>query len=264
VVKVDYHVHSDWSPDSRMSVKKALDGCIQNDIKEIVFTEHLDVGDPGQLPLIDLKAYREELQSARRAYPNLSIGIGLELGVHQGNLLETQSYIAPYAWDFLILSVHQINDIGCCNPSLMELYDTPTILNSYWEAWYYLVEHFSNFHVLGHLDYLLRYQPIDEDEFIQWDDRKDHMLQLLVKHGQGIEINAKGISSLGRPHPPMAVLKRFKELGGEIVTLGSDAHSTKTIGKHFETMLAYLQACGFDYYARRDFERKTFYFEKTG
>jgi histidinol-phosphatase (PHP family) len=262
VVKVDYHVHSAWSPDSRMELTKALDYCRANHIEELVFTEHLDVGDPGQIPLLDLKAYRENLQLARLSYPDLSIGIGLELGVHEGNLAETQHYIAPYEWDFLILSLHQIKDMGCCNPMLMQFCDSSTLLENYWNALLYITHHMTPFHVLGHIDYLLRYQAISEEEFLSWNDAMEALLKKLIEQGQGIEINAKGIQSLGRPHPPLKILKRFREMGGEIVTLGSDAHSTKSLSQHYEVMLDYLRAAGFKYFARRNFAKKEFYFEK--
>jgi histidinol-phosphatase (PHP family) len=262
MLKVDYHVHSAWSPDSRMEVTKALEYCRANKIKEIVFTEHLDVGDPGQVPLIDLKAYRENLQLARLSYPDLSIGIGLELGVHEGNLSETQSYIAPWEWDFLILSLHEVLDMGCCNPTMMQFYDSHTILEAYWTALIYITRQMTPFHVLGHIDYLLRYQAISEEEFLSWEEAIDQVLLNLVSHGQGLEINAKGIQSLGRPHPPLNILKRFKALGGEIVTLGSDAHSAKSLSQHYEIMLSYLREAGFSYYARRNFAEKSFYFEK--
>lgn len=262
MLKVDYHVHSAWSPDSRMEVRKALEHCRANKIQEIVFTEHLDVGDPGQIPLIDLKAYRENLQLAHLSYPDLSIGIGLELGVHEGNLVETQSYIAPYEWDFLILSLHQFKDIACCNPMMMQFFDTPTILENYWNAMEYITHHMEPFHVLGHIDYLLRYQAITEEEFLSWEDSIDKILKKLIEQGQGIEINTKGMQCLGRPHPPLKILKRFKALGGEIVTLGSDAHSTKSLSQHYETMLSYLREAGFLYFARRNFTEKSFYFEK--
>jgi histidinol-phosphatase (PHP family) len=262
MLKVDYHVHSAWSPDSRMEVKKALEYCRANEIKEIVFTEHLDVGDPGQIPLIDLKAYRENLQMARLSYPDLSIGIGLELGVHEGNLVETQSYIAPYEWDFLILSLHQILGMGCCNPMMMQCYEEKTILESYWVDLLFITHHMNPFHVLGHMDYLLRYQAISEDTFLSWEGHIEAILKKLIERGQGIELNAKAFQSLGRPHPPLKILKRFKELGGEIVCLGSDAHSTKSLAQYYEAMLSYLQEAGFRYFARRNFAKKEFYFEK--
>ncbi len=259
---VDYHVHSAWSPDSRMSVRKALNYCRENHIKEIVFTEHLDIGDPGQIPYLDLSAYRIDIEVARLEYPHINIGFGLELGIHPENIRATENFIHPYEWDFLIMSVHQYENIGFCHPMLLERFDKQEILDKYWKAWYDNVEHFEKFHVLGHLDYLLRYQPINEEAFDAWNDQKEAMMKRIIERGQGIEINAKGIKSLGRPHPSLNILKRFKALGGEIVTLGSDAHSVSNIGKYFDIMMQYLKEAGFSYYARRDFEKKEFYFEK--
>ncbi len=263
MVKVDYHVHSTWSPDSGMKVRKALECCREKGISEIVFTDHLDldVEDKGAVPL-DLAAYRTDLASARWDYPDISIGIGLEVGVHPKNLLATENYIHPYSWDFIVLSVHQFEHIGFCSPILTKLYDIPFILKKYWETWFYNVRIMKTYDVLGHMDYLLRYQPISEEDFVAWDDQKDAMLELLVKRRKGIEINAKGLHRLGRPHPPMYILKRYKELGGEIVTLGSDGHALSSLGRNFETMVAYLSACGFDYFARKNFETGEFYFEK--
>ncbi len=259
---VDYHVHSAWSPDSRMSVRKALNYCRENHVKEIVFTEHLDMGDPGQIPYLDLSSYLVDIEASKLEYPDIIIGCGLELGMHPGNIKATETYIHPYEWDFLIMSVHQYENIGFCDPMLLQRFEKQEILDKYWNAWFYNVEHFKDFHVLGHLDYLLRYQPISIEEFEVWTEPKDAMLKRLIERGQGIEINAKGIKSLGRPHPSLNILRRYKALGGEIVTLGSDAHSVSNIARHFDTISQYLKEAGFNYFARRDFEKKEFYFEK--
>ena len=74
------------------------------------------------------------------------------------------------------------------------------------------------------------------------------LLKLLIENGKGIEINTAGIAKIGFPHPHIDALKLYKELGGEIITVGSDAHKKEDIGFGFDVANDLLKQIGFRYY----------------
>ena len=106
------------------------------------------------------------------------------------------------------------------------------------------------FDVYGHLDYAVRYCP-DKNFVYRFDDYRDIfevLLNRLIENGKGIEINTSGIAKIGYPHPHIDALKLYKQLGGEIITVGSDAHKKENIGTGFDVAENILKELGFRYY----------------
>ena len=113
------------------------------------------------------------------------------------------------------------------------------------------VRKIKDFDVLGHLDYVVRYGKYQEKEYSyqKFSDEIDELLQAVIETGRGIELNTAGIKyGLPFAHPHPDVLKRYRELGGEIITVGSDAHQPKHVGYEFGQAEEILTACGFKYY----------------
>ncbi len=107
---------------------------------------------------------------------------------------------------------------------------------------------FQDFDVYGHIDYVVRYGP-DKNTYYSYADVIDEILKQLIHHGKGIEVNTAGFKyGLGHPNPCEDILKRYRELGGEILTLGADAHQPEHIAYDFQRLPKLLQTCGFSYY----------------
>ena len=108
-----------------------------------------------------------------------------------------------------------------------------------------------DFDVYGHLDYVVRYGP-NKNKYYSYEkfaDIIDEILRTLISRGKGIELNTAGFKyGLGHAHPTMDTLKRYKELGGEIITIGSDGHAPEQIAWEFEKAPAILKEAGFDYF----------------
>ena len=80
-------------------------------------------------------------------------------------------------------------------------------------------------------------------------DILDKILETLIDKEKGIEINTGGLAKgLKEANPCMGILKRYRELGGEIITVGSDAHDTLRIADRFDRAAEMLLECGFKYY----------------
>ena len=106
------------------------------------------------------------------------------------------------------------------------------------------------FDVYGHLDYVVRYSPEKSYDPLDYREMIDEILKLLIKKGKGIEINTAGLKSgLGYVHPHEFILNRYKELGGEMITAGSDAHDRSRVAADFDQAEEALKKAGFKYYA---------------
>jgi len=146
-------------------------------------------------------------------------------------------YVSQFPFDFVIGSIHLIQGYDpyypefFCDKTDSEAYDLmldETIRN---------IEVIEDFDVLGHLDYTVRYGTHRERDYSyqKYSDKIDYILKHLISHGKGIEMNTAGLR-YGLPffHPHPDVLKRYMELGGEILTLGSDAHKPEQIAYAFD------------------------------
>ena len=103
----------------------------------------------------------------------------------------------------------------------------------------------------GHLDYVVRYGPARNLNYSYeaYQDLIDPILKTLIEKGKGLECNTGGLRyGLGHPNPCEDILRRYRQLGGEILTIGSDAHSPEQVGYGFQTASRLLAACGFRYY----------------
>ena len=121
----------------------------------------------------------------------------------------------------------------------------------YFESILENMEAFTDFDVYGHIDYIVRYNPNRKDNysFSAYQDILDEILKKIIFLGKGIELNTGGFKyGLGHPNPHEDILKRYRELGGEIITTGSDAHVTDYLGYEFAKAYEILKKVGFSYY----------------
>jgi histidinol-phosphatase (PHP family) len=110
---------------------------------------------------------------------------------------------------------------------------------------------FPQFQSVGHLDYVARYLPTPRPDFRYGDyqDVLDAILTTVIDAGKGIEVNTSGLKSgLPWPNPHMDILKRYRELGGEIITIGSDAHQPEHMAYAYDQLPGILTTAGFRYY----------------
>ena len=122
---------------------------------------------------------------------------------------------------------------------------------SYFEEELKNITAYDCFDVAGHLDFVVRYGPNQNTyySYEKYQDVFDEILKILIEKGKGIECNTAGYKAgLGHPHPTEAMLKRYRKLGGEILTIGSDAHVPNYVAHHFDRIGEILKDCGFRYY----------------
>lgn len=255
----DHHVHTAFSSDSKAPMEQMVRQAVALGLREIVFTDHVDFDYGGEEPtppgmfLVDYPAYRAEVLRLREAYGSrIRINLGVELGL-QGHLKERITrLVQENEYDFIIGSTHCIQNVDLYYPTFYRGKPKAEAYAAYFEDLLNNVKTFDEFCVYGHMDYVDRYAPYADKslEYRDYADLIDEILRVLVQKGKGLEINTSGYKyGLHRAHPQLAILRRFRELGGEIVTLGSDAHDPGRITDHFTDALALLSAAGFRYTA---------------
>jgi histidinol-phosphatase (PHP family) len=116
------------------------------------------------------------------------------------------------------------------------------------------------FDVFGHLGYIAKFCPF-EDALMAYSDYSgaiDELLKILVENGKGLEINTSGIKNTGAVMPEIPIARRFRELGSEIVTVGSDAHDEAAVGRAVEETMRQLASVGFKYVCAFDSRKPRF------
>ena len=271
MIQADMHMHTWFSTDSEACPCDMADEAVRKGLKTICFTDHFDKDDLewGEEGIFDVDAYFVEMQKLQEEYAGkLNIRIGIELGLRTYLKDYYEELTKKYPFDFVIGSVHNVpykkdaeGNILYTDPAAEKLFTDRTDKEAYrlmMETTLENVRTSDCFQTLGHLDYVVRYGKSREKEYSYTDyaDIIDEILKLLIEKEKGLEVNSAGLKyGLPFAHPHPDVLKRYRELGGEIITIGADAHKPEHIADDFAKAEEILKSCGFKYYTEF-FEQK--------
>lgn len=251
MIAADFHTHSSFSTDSTEPLIEMARSAAEKGLRTICLTEHLDYDYPGGEFQLDTGAYRAELMRVRAELSGkVEVLFGVELGLMDYLAPRLNEFAAAWDFDFIIGSSHLVGGKDPYYPEYFETLGSRNGILRYFESILANVRAFDDFDVYGHLDYVVRYSPEKSYEPLDYREIIDEILRALISRGKGIEVNTAGIASgMGYPHPNAFILRRYKELGGEIVTAGSDAHAGTRVAADFDKAQAALEAAGFDGYA---------------
>lgn len=271
MIQADMHMHTWFSTDSEACPRDMADEAVRKGLKTICFTDHFDKDDLewGEEGIFDVDAYFVEMQKLQEEYAGkLNIRIGIELGLRTYLKDYYEELTKKYPFDFVIGSVHNVpykkdaeGNILYTDPAAEKLFTDRTDKEAYrlmMETTLENVRTSDCFQTLGHLDYVVRYGKSREKEYSYTDyaDIIDEILKLLIEKEKGLEVNSAGLKyGLPFAHPHPDVLKHYRELGGEIITIGADAHKQEHIAYDFAKAEEILKSCGFKYYTEF-FEQK--------
>lgn len=254
----DCHLHSHHSGDSKAPMEEMILRGIELGLRTMCFTEHNDFGypaapgEPTDLFELNADSYLYELLSLKEKYAGqIKILFGVELGLQPRVFRENAVFARSHEYDFIIGSSHICNGSDPYYPSFFEGRDDEAAYREYFESELENIRKFSNFDVYGHLDYVVRYGAGRDDGYgyEPYRDIFDDILRALLEKEKGIELNTGALGAGMKDfHPCMGVLKRYRELGGEIITVGSDAHGPGRVGADFDRAAETLRECGFKYY----------------
>jgi histidinol-phosphatase (PHP family) len=269
MIIADYHVHSHFSSDSKATMDEMIEKAITLGMNKICFTDHMDYDFPPEsgLPFVfNPDEYFKELQEKKEKYKDqIKVLKGIELGLQPYLSERYSNLLKAYDFDFAIGSSHLVNKIDPYQSKYWEDKTEEEGIYSYFQCIIENVKSNVDFHVYGHLDYVVRYAPNKNQNYSykKYADIIDEMLKTIIHSGKGIEINTSGFKyGLGFAHPQTDLIERYKELGGELITIGSDGHKPEHLGYDFPKAEQLLLSIGFKYYAT--FENKKPIFEKLG
>lgn len=248
----DFHTHTGFSDDCDVSVEDMLKGAAAKGIKTLAVTDHYDPGYPDpEFPFtIDFDNYQKTMLAHREEYKDImDIRIGLEVGIMEGQFEAAHSVINAFPYDVIIGSFHCLRDNDLYTYDFTGV-DGPAMLEDFYSYMYDCLSAFDNYDIVGHFSILDRYIGKLYD-YGPLTDIIDESLKLMVRQGKGIEINTSSFKyGTGTWLPRESILKRYRQLGGEILTFGSDAHSPEHYQLHFNDALQLAKALGYKYYCK--------------
>ncbi|MBQ9328993.1 MAG: histidinol-phosphatase HisJ family protein [Solobacterium sp.] len=255
----DYHIHTEFSDDSNEPMENQIRRAIELGLDEICFTEHVDYGikkdwEEGDItwrggdgigtpkgsmePLANCNypEYFGKLVRMRELFKGeITIKQGLEFGIQSITVEQFQKLYDRYSdrLDFVLFSMHQVDNKEFWTQDFQRGRTQKEYNELYYQEILKTMKLFRNYSVLAHLDLLVRYDPAGVYPFELVEDIIAEILKQAISDGKGIELNTSSWHyGLSDTQPSRAILKLYKDLGGRILTIGSDAHSTKYLADH--------------------------------
>ncbi len=240
----DFHIHSRVSFDGHDTGSVLAQAAAAAGLKEICFTDHLDYDPLGFMKDIafDTAAYNAEYDGLE--LPGLKIRLGMEFGMTPDNRDQFQQDLKRRDFDFVLGSVHFVDSLDVY---FKEYWQGKTVWEAerrYLEDTLRCVENHDDFDVLAHLSFISKAAAHPAPRPLPYEEHReivDEILKVLVRKDKGMEMNTSGADRCGGFLPTADIMKRFHELGGQIVTVGSDAHRCNRVGQYTKEACAILQ-----------------------
>lgn len=255
----DTHVHSNNSFDGESSVAEICDAAIQKGINTVIITDHMEAP---EISLGDKSAYGNAVKSITQSVKDveslseeykgkLKLLKGMELGEPMHILKNTKKALDIADFDFILASIHNLKDMEDFYYLNYDNVNVDSLLKKYFEELLDTAQN-ADFDSLAHLTYPLRYIYERTDirpDLDEYSEIIDEIFTYLVKRDKALEINTSGLfADIKSTLPDINLIKRFKELGGKYVTIGSDAHNCKDLGRGVERGIELAKTCGFKYF----------------
>lgn len=254
MIEYDFHLHSSFSGDCDVSPARMAEQAASLGLSGICFTDHQDIDAPdnGIEFLIDFDSYFRELKELKEMYAGrLDICIGMEFGIQSHLSTALSALLKTYPFDFVIASQHFVDGRDPYYPEYFEGRSERDCYEEFFRTELETLRNFTGYQTLGHMDFVVRYGPNRNRyySYREYADLIDPILRHLIENGKCLEVNTGGFKyGLGEPNPCQSVLRRYRELGGELITIGSDAHAPKHLAYDFVRAAALLESLGFRYY----------------
>lgn len=265
----DYHVHTEYSDDSLYPMEEVVKDAFRLGLDEICFTDHVDYGikpdwdgpepivwrrggsgEPDKIPLanVDYPRYEAEIRKLREKYRGqITLRMGLEFGMQVHTIPLYEKLFARYPFDFILLSVHQVEDKEFWNQDFQRGRTREEFNRRYYEELLALVRRYRHYSVLSHPDLIARYDSAGPWPFEKLRPILTEILKTVIADGKGIEVNTSchryGLKDLT---PSRDILRLYRELGGTVLTIGSDSHKKEHLGAFIRETMDELKEMGFE------------------
>lgn len=248
--RADYHMHSRNSCDSNATMAEMCAIALKRGLREIAFTEHYDLNPADQCPgFYDPARFFEQIDAARAEFApqGLTIRAGVEAGEPHLYREAQQQVFERWPYDVVLGSLHWIGDHNVFDPAY---YETRTPAEAFGPYFAELIEMIDGggFEVLAHVDVFKRigFDVYRQFDTRAWEDLYRPVWRACIERGIAVEINTAGWRrDVREPHPALESLRWYREMGGELLTLGSDAHRPDHVAYRFDDAITLAREAGF-------------------
>ena len=271
----DYHIHTYYSDDSTYPMEQVVKDAISKGITDLCFTDHVDYGikeDADKLTTeqrqelklkiqhpnvpqynVDYPAYVAEYQDLKEKYADkINLKLGMEFGLQIHTIPQYQKLFNSYPFDFIIMSCHQVENKEFWTQEFQQGRSQDEYNQRYYDEILEQVKNYHDYSVLGHLDLIARYDKAGVYPFAKIRDKIAEILKIVIADDKGIELNTSSVrykihNAQGEHEltPSNDILAIYKELGGRIITVGSDSHKPEHLGAYIAEQSQELKKLGF-------------------
>ena len=247
MIRTDSHMHTSFSTDSKVSPESMLEEAVKRGLQSICITDHMDFDYPDGGFIFDPDAYFEKMLALKHLYQTrLNVRIGVEIGLQPHLNDQIHELIDVYPFDFVIGSVHLVDGQ---DPYYRDRFDCSDgdLYERYFRYMLECLKYTDGYQTLGHMDYVVRYGYAQESEyqFERYESIIEEILELMIAKGIALEVNTAGLKyGLSEPNPRSEIISRYLSLGGEMITIGADAHKPDYISFAFDQVLDKLKGLG--------------------
>ena len=240
----DSHMHTKFSADSEMLAADALTKAASLNMG-VVFTEHFDYGVEldGKPFTFDAAAYMNEYKNLR----GKNLRLGVEVGLRKSARAFNAEFIGRADFDLVIGSIHLVDGYDIYYPDFYVGKDKATAYKKYFQQMTAEAS-VADYDVLGHIDYICRAAPYDNPEidYPTFAAQIDEVLRIITERGKVLELNTRRFDKVRAIEDLVPVYKKYRELGGRFVTIGSDAHRVAAVGNYFNRALDFVKELGLE------------------
>lgn len=250
----DTHVHTEFSTDSKMKLEEAMAKAVI-DNKQLILTEHMDLKYPQENQFIfDVNEYFKQYGKFRSD----DLLLGIELGMTEECLHEGKAIIESHPFDFVIGSVHVVDNFDLYYEDFYKGREKGEAYGKYLESMLTCVKNFHFIDSMGHIDYIARYARYKDKEIYYHEHAEimDEIFRMLIANDTSIELNTRRFGQKAAIENLLPIYKRYAELGGKNITVGSDAHTPEAIGDAEKLAKEFAESCKLKivYYKERKIE----------
>ena len=254
----DQHVHSYYSFDSEQRIEEYLDKAISLGLDYFVLTDHCDLNymDKHKDLFFDIQKQHQELKELQSKYSNIKILHGIEIGYKPSEISRIKDIIKNNQFDLINLSFHESEKIDYYFFEEFQKLGVDKTLETYFLRELEAIKDFDDFDVFSHLDYGFKTAYLGDNTLSikKYESLLVDIMKELIKKYQALEINIKVQEVLPIEHTKY-LLKLYKELGGNYLTLSSDAHEINMYCHHFDKYINVIKQAGFNklvYFVNRE------------
>lgn len=243
----DYHLHSYFSDDTDFPMELEIKKAIELGMDELCFTEHSDYDVPTVVNC-DYDAYFKEMQKMKEKYRGqIVLKTGIEFGIQVHTAKAYEKTFKQYPFDFVIFSCHQVENKEYCRQQPQQGKTQLEYNRRYYQEILDVVKIYKDYSVLGHLDVIKRYDRNGEIEFEKIRDLIEKIFEVVIADGKGIELNTSSFAyKLKSLMPSKEILQLYHDMGGKIITIGTDAHNAERVGDRILESQKILKDIGFE------------------